>query len=273
MSPLPLHSCPRPPWTNRAHPSSPTRGHPAWQSLHVEETKCPAPCSSDIQDWFCIERRAGINLFPFLSSGLSGSPPTSSRLIHLEISPATLGANRRDRSQPSARRRLWVSPAPHQEAQGQAPLPAPPSIIPRTRAPSPMQGPDQLGAAHRLPAPSLRIHMETEGWAGHTKTGASFVLHTQRPQNKAPCLSCHAELPAASQAAGVCCLPTAGAHTRCEKQTEMQRSCSAKIQIVHRWFRLQSGAGLDIIKSPYSSGSPVTACVIYRAQQLFQQAD
>lgn len=187
MSPLPLHSCPRPPWTNRAHPSSPTRGHPAWQSLHVEETKCPAPCSSDIQDWFCIERRAGINLFPFLSSGLSGSPPTSSRLIHLEISPATLGANRRDRSQPSARRRLWVSPAPHQEAQGQAPLPAPPSIIPRTRAPSPMQGPDQLGAAHRLPAPSLRIHMETEGRAGHTKTGASFVLHTQRPQNKAPC--------------------------------------------------------------------------------------
>lgn len=196
MSPLPWHSCPRPPWTNGAHPSSPTRGHPAWQSLHVEETQCPAPCSSDIQDWFCIERHAGINLFPFLSSGLGGSPPTFSRLIHLEISPAALGANHRDRSQPSARRQLWVTAAPHQEARGQEPLPAPPSIIPRSRAPSPVQGPNQLGAAHPS-ACSLPPHSHGDrgpGWP-HRDRGQLCFAHPASPKQgslpllprRAPC--------------------------------------------------------------------------------------
>lgn len=77
----------------------------------------------------------------------------------------------------------------------------------------------------------------------------------------------------ARQPASAVCRRQVHTHTHCEKQTAMQPSSSAKTQIVHRWFRLQSGAGLDIIKSPYSSGSPVTACVIYRAQQLFQRAD
>lgn len=79
--------------------------------------------------------------------------------------------------------------------------------------------PTSLGLLTHLPAPSLHIHTETDGRAGHIETRASFVLPTQPPQNKAPCLSCHAELPASSQAAGICCLPTAGAHTHTPRET------------------------------------------------------
>ena len=82
-----------PPGRLRQPPARPrTRRHAAGQRVPSAEAehaaRRPEPLPANVQGSLCIERHAGINLFPFLSSGLSRSPPTFSRLIHQRTSPA-----------------------------------------------------------------------------------------------------------------------------------------------------------------------------------------
>lgn len=152
--------------TRGGHTGVPARpAVPHGKACEPERPNTPLGAQSPFQrsGLICTERHAGINLFPLLSSGLSRSPPTFSRLIP-QSAPLTLGASRPGQSQPCRMAAGGTAGASPGQGRGGT----------RTSCPEHTGTQDQTCPIQTLPSVSLHaLHNQSEAFSVPPAEGSS----------------------------------------------------------------------------------------------------